>query len=293
MPHVVTAAKGIYKPRDFEYALTVRQTLDSPYADRPVIPRPDGGWVYGYHQEGSDPAARDDDFTNVALMRNIDAEVPVAVLMQTSSKPKVRYRVLGLALVTRWQDGFFYLEGFADDGTAAGSGTAAEDAVVRAAASQAVDRDDGDDLDPGFDARVRVAGSIVRRSGQAAFRRALLEAYGYRCAVTGCEVAEVLDAAHILPYRGEHTNSVTNGLLLRTDIHTLFDLGLLAIDPDHRNVILAMALREGEYGRLHGSALAEPTDSAHRPSTSALVAHLDWCGDRLGADALRALGASQ
>ncbi|WP_200883691.1 HNH endonuclease [Archangium violaceum] len=52
-------------------------------------------------------------------------------------------------------------------------------------------------------------------------------AYGGRCALTDCEEPRVLEAAHIFPYHGPQTNHVTNGLLLRADLHVLFDLGLL------------------------------------------------------------------
>src|SRR4051794_34906426 len=70
MQHVVTSAKGIYKPTGSDLALSVRQTLNGPYADRHPITRDDGTWVYAYHQEGHDPDQRDDEFTNRGLMTN-------------------------------------------------------------------------------------------------------------------------------------------------------------------------------------------------------------------------------
>ncbi|HUZ56031.1 MAG TPA: HNH endonuclease [Streptosporangiaceae bacterium] len=57
---------------------------------------------------------------------------------------------------------------------------------------------------------------------------ALMAAYSGRCAVTGCTVQAVLEAAHLRPYRGPDSNVTGNGLLLRADIHTLLDLQLLA-----------------------------------------------------------------
>ena len=59
------------------------------------------------------------------------------------------------------------------------------------------------------------------------FRDALIGAYAGRCAITGCSVLDILEAAHITPYLGPDTNHVTNGLLLRADLHTLFDTCLL------------------------------------------------------------------
>jgi predicted restriction endonuclease len=86
------------------------------------------------------------------------------------------------------------------------------------------------------DARERVAGEISKRRGQPAFRRKLLKIYGNRCAITGCNAVEVLEACHIVPYLGPKTNHPSNGLVLRADLHTLFDLGLVTIDPQNMSV---------------------------------------------------------
>ncbi len=87
------------------------------------------------------------------------------------------------------------------------------------------------DLSEISDARERTLSAIVRRRGQPAFRRRVLAAYNGRCAITRCPLDYVLDAAHIVPYKGPKTHHVGNGLLLRTDLHTLFDL---QIDRDRR-----------------------------------------------------------
>lgn len=72
----------------------------------------------------------------------------------------------------------------------------------------------------------------VIREGQAEFRKRLIDHYGAVCMVTGTALASVIDAAHIVPYNGTATNALSNGLLLRKDIHALFDAGLLTIGPD-------------------------------------------------------------
>lgn len=72
----------------------------------------------------------------------------------------------------------------------------------------------------------------VIREGQAEFRKRLVAQYGAVCMVTGTAQASVIDAAHIVPYNGTSTNALSNGLLLRKDIHALFDAGLLNIGPD-------------------------------------------------------------
>lgn len=127
------------------------------------------------------------------------------------------------------------------------------------------------------DARERVLASIVRRRGQQAFREALIQRYEGRCVVTGCDVVYVLEAAHIIPYQGSDTNHPENGLLLRADIHTLFDLGLLAIGADLR-VILHSCLLTSTHSDLQGRQLILPADSFKKPSLNALALHLQWAG---------------
>ncbi|NMZ77816.1 HNH endonuclease [Pseudomonas mandelii] len=121
------------------------------------------------------------------------------------------------------------------------------------------------------DARARISRAIVLRRGQGAFRRALIEAYEGTCAVTGCTALDVLEAAHIVPYRGEHTNRVDNGLLLRGDIHTLFDLGHLWIEEG--NIHLAVHLLDTEYGKLNNRKLRLPRKKTDSPSADALAHH--------------------
>lgn len=123
------------------------------------------------------------------------------------------------------------------------------------------------------DARQRVLRSIAQRRGQRAFRDALMSAYGGCCAMTGCAIADVLEAAHIYPYRGAATNAVSNGLLLRADLHTLFDCGLIAIDAVSRTILVSPRLNDSEYGELHGRKLRSPQTPAQLPSEAALIIH--------------------
>ena len=127
------------------------------------------------------------------------------------------------------------------------------------------------------DARERVAASIVRRRGQQAFREALINRYHGRCVVTGCDVVAVLEAAHIVPYLGVATNHPENGLLLRADIHTLFDLGLLVITQDLR-VAVHPSLFGTSHGELNGRPLLLPPDLVSKPSSGALAEHRAWAG---------------
>jgi hypothetical protein len=108
---LVHPRKGIYKPADLPYVLSIKIKLHSPYADGVPMPTPGGGWLLQYHQEGADPAARDATSGNRGLMRCIADRVPVGVLReQAPARHSSRYNVLGLALPVRWEDGRFYFE---------------------------------------------------------------------------------------------------------------------------------------------------------------------------------------
>ena len=78
--------------------------------------------------------------------------------------------------------------------------------------------------------RLKISRSINIRQGQHNFRNNLLSSYRYQCAITGCDYPHALEACHIYPYMGPKTNSTDNGILLRSDIHTLFDLCEIGID---------------------------------------------------------------
>lgn len=123
------------------------------------------------------------------------------------------------------------------------------------------------------DSRQVVLRQIRQRRGQRSFRDSLLSVFMHRCAVTGCVVPDLLEAAHIHPYRGPQDNHLSNGLLLRTDVHTLFDLHLLGIDPDTLTVFLHPCLRNSEYASLAGRRIASPVGV---PSSAALK----WRWDR-------------
>ncbi|WP_447780741.1 HNH endonuclease [Stenotrophomonas riyadhensis] len=130
------------------------------------------------------------------------------------------------------------------------------------------------------DERHRVLAAIIRRRGQPAFRRALLDAYGSRCAVSGCDVVDALEAAHIRPYSGQSSNVVRNGILLRADLHTLFDLYLITVNPDTRLVAIAPSLQISAYGNLHETRLADCRMPDQAASNENLTWHMSQCAWR-------------
>ncbi len=124
--------------------------------------------------------------------------------------------------------------------------------------------------DEATDSRVRILTEIVQRRGQSKFRSKLLNAYGRRCAISGCDAEAALEAAHIKPYSGDASDHVTNGLLLRADLHTLFDLGLLRIHPDTFCVHLSNDVRESMYAEFELKKITVPKNPTHCPSQDAL-----------------------
>lgn len=129
--------------------------------------------------------------------------------------------------------------------------------------------DDLESFDPTDleDGRRRINRMVVLRQGQRAFRDALMDAYGRRCAITGCTIGDILEAAHISPYLGAHTNHVTNGLLLRADIHTLFDRGVIKVD-EHCRIIAPQHIKE-YYGL--PEKIEPPQNPMHKPNRTALA----------------------
>ena len=265
--------KGIYKPKWTKYALSVRHSLGGPYSDRDPELRSDGTWSYNYFQENSDPDQRDSKFTNLGLVQCIDDVVPVGVFLQVAKRPSASYLVLGLAVVVGWDAGYFHLEGFSTGGVAYGRRAHAEIDALIERHENAVSGD-GDD----YDGREHAIASIVRRRGQLEFRKALMEAYEGKCAISGCDAVVALEACHIRPYRGPQTNTLSNGLLLRADLHTLFDLGLLAVDTQSMTAIIAPEPEGTSYSELAGKVVAVPKVMQGGSNIEALNWHRRWAG---------------
>lgn len=101
---------------------------------------------------------------------------------------------------------------------------------------------------------VRTQVSVVR-TGQVNFRARMMARYGAQCVITECKIDTLLEAAHIIPYRGDQSDDELNGLLLRVDIHRLFDAYLISINPQTHTVELANSLSDETYLSLKGKRL--------------------------------------
>lgn len=116
------------------------------------------------------------------------------------------------------------------------------------------------------------------RLGQGAFRVLVTDAYERRCAVTGEKTLPVLEAAHIKPYSLLGPHRVNNGILLRSDLHKLFDLGYVTVTTELRLEVSPRLRAEWQNGREyyahHGQPLCvQPADPANQPSREFLSWH--------------------
>ena len=120
------------------------------------------------------------------------------------------------------------------------------------------------------------------RLGQRAFSAVLLELYNRRCAITGERTMPVLQAAHIKPFSQEGPNKPENGMLLRADVHILFDKGYITVAPDLHVEVSRKIKEEYENGRdyykYHGARLINlPKLEIERPSRELL----EWHNERI------------
>jgi putative restriction endonuclease len=121
--------------------------------------------------------------------------------------------------------------------------------------------------------------SIRPRLGQGSFRVLVTDTYERRCAVTREKILPVLQAAHIRPVSRGGLHRIDNGVLLRSDVHTLFDRGYVTITPDQRFRVsrkLRDDFNNGEYYfQFDGADVWSPPTVADRPAAEALEWHAD------------------
>ena len=263
-------SKGDGKER---YALFVHSegssaSPNSPYPDMDVVRRPDGTWTFDYCAHRPTPGKRAIQNYNSEIMNNLRDGIPVAVYVRY---PGIGYINYGLAYVERYNSitDMFTLHGpvSAEANNIDFCSIVPFDELTEEEKQIFEDADNGDD-------RKRVLAEQVRREKQSEFRKMLLDAYSGTCAVTGIDVPEVLQAAHIDPYRGKRSQVVTNGLLLRSDIHLLYDAHLLTILPEQHIIRTGTYLERSAYHQLDGSKIATPKDSNLKPSDDLLELHM-------------------
>jgi predicted restriction endonuclease len=165
-------------------------------------------------------------------------------------------------------------------GTDSGTGQALWTAVAERLTGQI-----GEAIDPGPATLAAVESTrygepiLVRpRLGQGSLRAIITDAYERRCSITGERTLPVLEAAHIKPYDAGGTHDPENGLLLRSDLHKLFDQGYITVGADDLKVVVSKRIREEfengrDYYQLHGKQIRLPGDPTILPSREYLAFH--------------------
>jgi putative restriction endonuclease len=126
------------------------------------------------------------------------------------------------------------------------------------------------------------APALVRpRLGQGTFRVSVIEAYDRACAVSGEHSLPVLEAAHIRPYAAEGPHEVRNGLLLRTDIHRLYDAGYVTVTPDLEFRVSPRLRQRWENGRAYYALEGQLKHLPRRPDERPDPELLDWHSRRV------------
>lgn len=255
-----------------KYALTVSSAFEGRYQDQEPLQLEDGTWLYEYcaHRPGSGGGGGTD--FNGCLMNCLMDGVPVGVIIKINRR---QYRVMGLAFVEAYNTltDSFHLHGPVNAQTEqAGCFTWVDDSLPIEERQQLEEWDILLGLE---DHRERVEATQIRRRGQDAFRQKLLRAYDGCCAVTEVDVEAVLQAAHVYPYRGEGSQVVSNGMLLRADIHQLYDAHLLTVDPGDYHVRLSDSIKGGIYGKYNGATINVPNDPSLQPNKKLLELHFN------------------
>jgi putative restriction endonuclease len=122
--------------------------------------------------------------------------------------------------------------------------------------------------------------TVIPRLGQGSFRVMVSDAYGRRCAITKERTLPALEAAHIHRYSWGGEHSLSNGLLLRSDLHRLFDRGYITVNPKTLTLVVSKRIREEfengrDYYRLANAPLEKPLDPIAIPSIEKLEYHYE------------------
>jgi putative restriction endonuclease len=118
---------------------------------------------------------------------------------------------------------------------------------------------------------------VAARRGQGAFRLMVIDAYERRCAVTGERTLPVLEAAHIQPFIEHGRHEVRNGILMRSDLHKLYDRGLVTVEPDLTFRVSRSIERDYSNGKIYyaleGKTISSPSRIEAHPDRDLLRWH--------------------
>lgn len=272
------AQRGIHVPSRHRYAATVTVAYNSLYSDNndgARVDLGDGTWILYYSAHQNNSGGTTDMHWNQKLVNCLMDGVPVGVFLQQNSSSSSYLRFLAFVEEFNPENELFTLHGPVTPETEHLFASATPQTEMGESATVDERLQTTEICDPERMEEDRRRFSVARRmvrQGQQAFRKDLFKAYEGHCAVTGFDTNEVLQAAHILDYRGTQSNIVENGILLRSDIHLLFDSYLLGINPASMCLEASPRISDGQYADLDGKKLFLPKEKALRPNENFLIA---------------------
>lgn len=219
--------KGIYKPRDSDYALWIRQTIKGQYPDKEPITLPDGSWYYLYTPEADKSGNTDLSLsTNKALFKSMDDGIPLGVFIQRDiPRTGSTYEVMGLAFIEQYDGKHFIVHGEPIDYEA-----------------EPMNAQKISPFQPYESGGPKITDSM-RVVREKAFQLGLRRLYHEKCSL--CELGYHfrgqpigVEAAHMIPVSERGTSKdLRNGILLCRNHHTLFDRNLWTFDENYRVMI--------------------------------------------------------
>ena len=112
---LATKAKGIYKPKDQDFALSIRLSKNGPYDDQ-IQQKENEEISLKYFQENKNVNERDLEYTNVGLKKCMKEVVPIGIIIQTDKKPNTKYKIMGTGIVKKWEEGYYFIDVFKKNG---------------------------------------------------------------------------------------------------------------------------------------------------------------------------------
>lgn len=278
-PIILAAQRGIHKPGVLPIALSVYSSGNSFYAKDSLHTLDDQTWILQYcEHERNQGETVGSSVYNASLRLCLKEGFPVGVFVPEGAD----YRCLGLAFVEQYnpETKFFWLHGPVRPHAEASLAPVRADFVDLTDGAPNVEFDSSDktlellseELIDSEDRRDRVIAEVVRRKQQGLFRKQVLEAYNGCCAISSYKTLDVLQAAHISSYLGPKSQLVTNGILLRADLHILYDRALLSVRPDDLKVQTSPMLAGTRYELLDGKPIRLPSNKTLWPSEPRLAA---------------------
>ena len=113
---LATKAKGIYKPKELKYALSIRMTKDGPYEDKIENNEENKVLTIKYFQENKDIRERDTEYTNLGLKKCMIDNVPIGIIKQLEKRPNSKYQVIGTGIIKKWDNGYYHINVFDNKG---------------------------------------------------------------------------------------------------------------------------------------------------------------------------------